>query len=368
MNEFFERGILWSIPSVLLIGFSVNINVTAYILTGFILSSLGVFMEYRCFNLVLSVCFAVITLFFPYLGAYTGTIVYQIILKKDSLIIYEKILLFAVAFFFFFHISDTPLLVLLFVLLLLLSVHMASVLNERNLFKKQTICSRDEYFEEQKLLKTRYDMLQERQDHEIQVATLSERNRIAREIHDNVGHTLSRSILQLGALLAVYKNTETYPLLLPLKDSLDEAMTSIRNSVHDLHRQSIDFEASLYHITSKINGYEMEVFCDLPKNLPEQIAYSFIAVLREALTNIQKHSDANIIKITARELSNYYQLIIEDNGHSNVEPHQKRAGIGLKNMEDRIQSLQGLIYFSCQNGFRIFISVPKQNYQQEEKS
>lgn len=366
MNEFFERGMLWMIFSVLLIGLSANINVTAYILIGFIFTSLGVFMEYRCFNLILSVCFAVFTLLFPYLGAYAGIIFYQIILKKDSLIIYEKIFLFTAIFLFFFHISDMLFFAILFALTLLLSVHMASILNERNLLKKRAVCSRDEYFEEQRLLKTRYDTLRERQDHEIQVATLSERNRIAREIHDNVGHTLSRSILQLGALLAVYKNTETYTLLLPLKDSLDEAMTSIRNSVHNLHRQSIDFEASFYRMTSEMNGYEIAFFCDLPKNLPEQISYSFIAVLREALTNIQKHSDASIIKITAREISNYYQLIIEDNGHSNVELHQKRSGIGLKNMEDRIQSLQGLIYFSCQNGFRIFISVPKQNNQQEE--
>lgn len=361
MNEFFERGILWMIPSVLLISFFANINTTAYILTGFILTCLGIFTEYRCFNFILSVCFAVLTFLFPYLGIYSGIIFYQIILKKDSLIIYEKIFTFAAVFLLFFHISDAPLQAFLFFSLLLLSVHMASVLNELELLKKQAICSRDEYFEEQKLLKTRYDALQERQDHEIQVATLNERNRIAREIHDNVGHMLSRSILQLGALLAVYKNTDTYALLLPLKDSLDDAMTSIRSSVHDLHKKSIDFEASFYRITSEINGYEMNLFCDLPKNLPEQIAYSFITVLREALTNIQKHSDASSIKITARELSNYYQLIIEDNGHTNAQFHKKRTGIGLKNMEDRIQSLQGLIYFSCENGFRIFISVPKHN-------
>ncbi|MFG6377665.1 MAG: hypothetical protein K1W19_05010 [Lachnospiraceae bacterium] len=366
MNEFFERGMLWMIPSVLLISFSVNINITAYILTGFIFSCLGVFMEYRRFNFILSVCFAVLTFFFPYLGVYSGIIFYQIILKKDSLIIYEKIFSFATVFLLFFHISGAPLQAFLFFLVFLLSVHMASVLSKLNLLKKQAAYSRDEHFEEQKLLKTRYDALRERQDHEIQVATLSERNRIAREIHDNVGHMLSRSILQLGALLAVYKNTDTYALLIPLKDSLDEAMTSIRNSVHDLHKKSIDFEASFYRITSEMSGYEMNLFCDLPKNLPEQIAYSFITVLREALTNIQKHSDADTVKVTARELSNYYQLIIEDNGHSNVQLHKKRTGIGLKNMEDRIQSLQGLIYFSCQNGFRIFISVPKQNYQEEK--
>ncbi len=47
--------------------------------------------------------------------------------------------------------------------------------------------------------------LLEKQDNEIYLATLRERNRIAREIHDNVGHMLSRSILQVGALATICK-------------------------------------------------------------------------------------------------------------------------------------------------------------------
>ena len=47
--------------------------------------------------------------------------------------------------------------------------------------------------------------LMEKQDYEIYLATLRERNRIAREIHDNVGHMLSRSILQMGALITIHK-------------------------------------------------------------------------------------------------------------------------------------------------------------------
>lgn len=47
--------------------------------------------------------------------------------------------------------------------------------------------------------------LLEKQDNEIYLATLRERNRIAREIHDNVGHMLSRSILQVGALATIVR-------------------------------------------------------------------------------------------------------------------------------------------------------------------
>ena len=62
---------------------------------------------------------------------------------------------------------------------------------------------------------------------DIHAATLKERNRIAREIHDHVGHMLSRSILQLGAILAINKDEKLDIPLRGLKDSLDTAMNNI---------------------------------------------------------------------------------------------------------------------------------------------
>ena len=77
------------------------------------------------------------------------------------------------------------------------------------------------------------------QDAEIEAATLQERNRIAREIHDNVGHMLSRAILLTGALQTVNKNEELYEPLQKLNASLNDAMNSIRESVHDLYDDSL---------------------------------------------------------------------------------------------------------------------------------
>ena len=67
------------------------------------------------------------------------------------------------------------------------------------------------------------------------MATLKERNRIAREIHDNVGHMLSRAILQMGALSTVYEEEPLHGQLLKVNDTLNLAMNNIRESVHDLH-------------------------------------------------------------------------------------------------------------------------------------
>ena len=65
---------------------------------------------------------------------------------------------------------------------------------------------RDDSAERNLLLKEKNKELLEKQDYEIYTATLRERNRIAREIHDNVGHLLSRTILITGALKAVNKD------------------------------------------------------------------------------------------------------------------------------------------------------------------
>lgn len=73
-------------------------------------------------------------------------------------------------------------------------------------------------------------MLTVTMNNEIRIATLSERNRIAREIHDNVGHMLSRAILQLGAIMTVYRKDTIYDNLVPIKYSLDTAMNNIRKA------------------------------------------------------------------------------------------------------------------------------------------
>lgn len=71
--------------------------------------------------------------------------------------------------------------------------------------EQEMIRLRDTSTELNLVLQEKNKNLMEKQDYEIYLATLRERNRIAREIHDNVGHMLSRSILQMGALVTIHK-------------------------------------------------------------------------------------------------------------------------------------------------------------------
>ena len=218
--------------------------------------------------------------------------------------------------------------------------------------------SRDNSRELNLLLENKNKDLLEKQDYEIHLATLKERNRIAREIHDNVGHMLSRSILQTGALLAVNKDNNLKAPLLSVKDTLSSAMDSIRESVHDLHDDSIDLYDTIRTILKDYKTYETTLEYDMSDNLPRNVKYCFIMLIKEGLSNIVKHSDASHIVILVREHPSFYQIQISDNGNPLCKASASH-GIGLENMQERVQALHGTFRTSIDNGFKIFASVPK---------
>lgn len=213
----------------------------------------------------------------------------------------------------------------------------------------------DEGKENTLVLRERNRALIEKQDSEIHIATLSERNRIAREIHDNVGHMLTRSILQTGALKVINQQDTLEEPLSTLHDTLNTAMTSIRTSVHDLHDDTVDLLSALKDIVSHIDSPAIHLDYDVEGQISREIKYTFIAIAKEAVTNMQKHSNATSASIIVREHPSFYQLQIEDNGTlKNQNPGQ---GIGLTNMTERVEALGGSIRFSKKNGFRISVSI-----------
>lgn len=206
-------------------------------------------------------------------------------------------------------------------------------------------------------LEKRNKELLEKQDFEINLATANERNRIARDIHDNVGHLLSRSILQIGALLSVNKDETTKESLKIIKDTLSEAMNSIRESVHNLHEESIDLQSEIYKLIDNFEFCPVKFDYNAETNPGKNIKYCFIAVSKEALANIIKHSNATEALVSVREHPALYQLVIRDNG-SNFRSDNK-DGIGIKNITDRVSALGGNVNITTDRGFRIFISIPK---------
>jgi len=231
-----------------------------------------------------------------------------------------------------------------------------------NLYKKVY----DDSTEYNLLLKEKNQSLLEKQDYEIYTATLKERNRIAREIHDNVGHLLTRSILLVGALEAINKDENLQEPLGNLSDTLSHAMNNIRESVHDLHDESINLKESIEGLLSEFTFCEVSFQFDMSYQLPRELKYAFISIVKEALVNVSRHSNATEVCISMREHPGFWQLCITDNGtvsgkHSKTDfsVQEISPGIGLKNIRERITALNGRVQFSQTPGFSIFATVPK---------
>lgn len=208
-------------------------------------------------------------------------------------------------------------------------------------------------------LKNQNRELIEKQDYEVNVAMLNERNRIAREIHDNVGHLLSSALLQSGALMTINRDEKIADGLERLKDTLDQAMSSIRSSVHELYDDSLDLKARIMKLAEKFTFCKLSCDFQINSNPDRAIKYAFVSIVKEALSNIIRHSDATEASILLREHPALYQLIIRDNG--NIKRRFTGKGLGLQNMTDRVEALGGNINIITENGFEIFASVPKED-------
>ena len=217
---------------------------------------------------------------------------------------------------------------------------------------------RDEVTEKNLELDDRNRQLSDAQDNEVRIATLRERNRIAREIHDNVGHMLTRSLLQSGALIVINKDEKMKEPLEDLRSTLDSAMTSIRQSVHDLHDDSLDLKKIIEDCASGAeNRFKVNVDFDMGSDAPAKIKLCIAGIIKEGVNNAVKHSNGDRLDISVREHPAFYQLLITDNGSS---AEIRETGIGLKNMRDRAESAGGFISFTpSQDGFRVFASIPK---------
>lgn len=207
-------------------------------------------------------------------------------------------------------------------------------------------------------LKKQNSELLEKQDNEVYLATINERNRIAREIHDSVGHLLSSAILQLGALLTINKDERIKDNLDNLKDTLAQAMNSIRSSVHNLYDESIDLQTQIEALAENFKFCDISFDYQFISNPEKNLKYALIFIVKEAMSNIMKHSTATKASITFREHPAIYQVVIEDNGA--VTSYSTENGMGIKNMADRVESFKGNINISINNGFKIFISIPKE--------
>lgn len=221
---------------------------------------------------------------------------------------------------------------------------------------------RDASMEHDMLMEQMNHQLIEKQNAQIYNATLKERNRIAREIHDNVGHMITRSILQVGAIGVINTDEKLKAPISDLKSTLDTAMDSIRKSVHDLYDESVDLRQALAKLKPTDSAFAFSLEYDCEDDVPRDVKYAFIAIAKEAVNNAVKHSNGDEIRIIVREHPAFYQLEIMDNGTSADERRlsgETGDGIGIKNIKERVAAIGGTMRIKADDGFMIFVTLMK---------
>lgn len=246
----------------------------------------------------------------------------------------------------------------------LLSLRTAQLEREQERMRR----TRDELQERALVLEVRNRDLADRQDYEVELATLAERARIAREIHDNVGHQLTRASLQAEALRVVHADEPGVAGdFADVKRTVDEALQLVRTSVHALNDNAVDLSVQLERIVegARSDGgpqIELEVTAE---HAPANVANCFAAVLREALSNTMRHACAHVVTVRCMEHPSFYQLIVTDDGTGGTRTGGRGVaeGMGLGSMSERVEALGGTFTAGPRAGapgWRVFATVPKQ--------
>lgn len=209
----------------------------------------------------------------------------------------------------------------------------------------------------------------------VRMATLSERTRIAREIHDNVGHLLTRAIMQAQASHAVAGATGDAVAAQgfgAIASTLDDAMTMVRRSVHDLEDDGTDFVAQIEDAARSFDGPSTSFHVSLTNDItdaPAPVARCLATVIREALSNVAHHSGAREASVTLRDMPALWQLGVQDSGPVAAGAEGHGRGMGIADVESRVRALGGTALCGpYAGGWRVFVSLPKSRWTTQEGS
>ncbi len=249
----------------------------------------------------------------------------------------------------FFQFSFIALFVLALVFVLLL---MNAVLSERESRDKLTAAN-------EKLRK--YALKIENQ------ATLEERNRIAREIHDSLGHSLTALNLQLETANKLLNTNpeKAKDFLIRAKELGSQALKDVRESVSKMRSNplqeqsletSIDILIKNFNHSTNINpNRQINIFYSIPRD----ISTAIYRIIQESLTNISKYAEATEVNLEITTAATKLYLIVEDNGKG-FDVTQNTTGFGLQSMRDRTLALDGNFHIESLpgKGTKIMVDIP----------
>lgn len=187
---------------------------------------------------------------------------------------------------------------------------------------------------------------------------VKERNRIARDLHDNIGHKIAGVLISLQAaykLIATDK-TKGQEVLEECINHLQSSLQTIRDTVHDMYSDDLSGINYLKSIADNYKYCSVEFVSDGKfDRCPQKIIVTFSYLLKEMLTNTARHSMADAVYVDLCCIDQIVTMKYKDNG---VGCSEIIEGLGIKSMRDRIRAIGGTIKIDSSDGMNIVCIVP----------
>jgi two-component system sensor histidine kinase DesK len=189
------------------------------------------------------------------------------------------------------------------------------------------------------------------------LAKLAERERIARDLHDVLGHTLSVVVLksELAGKLMDRDTQRARKEIVEVEHIARKALSEVREAIRGYRSEGLAAEISRAQKTLDAAGVTLECGAKPPQLAPaEETVLSLI--VREAVTNIVRHAQASHCRLEFAANGGGTALVVEDDGRGGI----RTEGNGLRGMRERVESLGGQFRIDSARGTRLFVEIPPQ--------
>lgn len=198
------------------------------------------------------------------------------------------------------------------------------------------------------------ELAQEQIEH---LAKLAERERIARDLHDVLGHTLSLVVLksELAGKLLDRDPERSRREIGEVEQIARQALGEVREAIRGYRSEGLAAEIARAQRTLDAAGVTLECGDKPPQLAPaEETVLSLI--VREAVTNIVRHAQASRCRLEFAASGQGTALVVEDDGCGGI----RQEGNGLRGMRERVESLGGQLRIDSGQGTRLVIEIPLQ--------
>lgn len=188
-----------------------------------------------------------------------------------------------------------------------------------------------------------------------QLAKLAERERIARDLHDVLGHTLSVIVLksELAGRLFDRDPQRARQEIGEVEQVSRTALSEVREAIRGYRSEGLMAEIERAHRTLDAAGVTLTCESRPPSFSPAEETVLALAV-REAVTNIVRHAQASQCRMRFVTENGRTLLTVEDDGRGNI----RQEGNGLRGMRERIEGLGGRFSIDGKQGTRLHIDIP----------